>query len=1376
MANGKRVLFVSEKRAALDVVHRRLVQAGLGDFLFVLHDPKAKKGEIVAQLDRVLAYVNKTAKLDSKNVRRAQRVADLESDLDAYVQEVSKHLGPLGSSAYEAYDKLIEVFHARNYAFDLDNVGEYDQSRLDSCLAALDDYAAAAAALPWVPVNSPWNGLNRAHMSSAFAEHLNDSLTACAEDVDAFVAHNAPLISDLGIDTDRDRSADEIRELAELFKVASRMPEVASGIFSFDVATVRDAAANLQSLCARIGESALQAVKDSAKQVKAASVSLRFDAEVLDDIQLQAALAGIREVLEEDPRMAAWDSRLDRELLIRRCDDFVSQVLTVRRERDWVLEKYESGAFQLDYRQLLYRYENEYQGIFKRFKGSYKSDRQQISCLQLMSTKAIEDEDALELLRHLVAYHRAMGELKENSGIWLDIFPTYYQGADTDTEALKEQVSLFSALVKARSRFETLADCIGASARSFAVLRTAFGTSFSGLYTPESLLKAGVDWYSVYRDKGKVLSTGEANGLDAALGKDGGPDLATRVSRELEDGLDGLRAVDRLLDESFDEAAFYGMGLMAASSRIRSLAEDENGLRLWMDYLDACEQCRSLGLESFINMLAAERIGSDDTQASFLKRFYTLWLDWACERLPAVDSFRGTNRDRAIDSFAIEDRFKIAFAQKRVKSSIIDSLSDMGSAGEIAILRRETAKRRKVMPTRVLFGKIPHLVMALKPCMMMSPLSVSTFLESHEFQFDLVVFDEASQVCTENAIGSILRGKQAVICGDSRQLPPTSFFSSAVSNEDDFDDDEEVFDDDGAFDSVLEEAALLPTQMLLWHYRSRNESLITFSNKEIYDNMLVTFPSAEERSPEHGVEFVFVPDGVYERGRKRGNPIEAARVADLVFGQIELHPDRSLGVIAFGEQQRQAIEAAVIDRRLASPIHEEFFSEEKDEPFFIKSLENVQGDERDTIILSVGYGKDAQGDMRMNFGPINQEGGERRLNVAVTRSKVDLKLVASIRSQDIDSNKVTGRGPRLLQRYLRYAEMRTRLIEGLLSESSEEEDLELSVEEEGAYSPTPLEVAVKECLEAAGLQTQLHVGSSSNRVDVAVINPDRPGEYLFGVLCDGESYREVRSARDRDRLRPDILQVNGWRLTRAWAPDWARNRKEAEERLLSFSKEVKSGKLGSWDKSERETGFGDSAVGQFEFTGNRPTSEVADLKILSASKIGFNDYGFKIYREHVKGVEDSRVTLSAYLDDVLAHESPIAMTLFVKRVAEKLGLKRVTERAREKADSYLASNKDNAYSKNGFVYSAHGTVTAKTKGIRTAAQIAPEELDAGLINVAKMSLSITEDELIKETAKAFGLSRTGAFVDRLHEGIQRLICSKSLNNMPDGRLTVPDDD
>ncbi len=417
-------------------------------------------------------------------------------------------------------------------------------------------------------------------------------------------------------------------------------------------------------------------------------------------------------------------------------------------------------------------------------------------------------------------------------------------------------------------------------------------------------------------------------------------------------------------------------------------------LRDWIDFKGLETDFREQGLgELFANLISKARLlPADDVPKAIRRSLLQAWLNWVFAQDSSLKIFRGANHERLIAEFRELDKkhweqgvhsvIREANRQKPAASVVIPG-------GEVQILFKEANKQRRHLPLRRLFGVIPNLLTQLKPCLLMSPISVSQFLDPEKTKFDLVIFDEASQLRSEDAICSVYRGKQLVVCGDNKRLPPTTFFehgmSEELSEESQDQNATEAFD---VFDSVLDAcAAVMPQRQLKWHYRSEHESLIAFSNCTFYDFSLVTFPSWLQEDEGLGVKFVHVPDGVYDRGGRRDNVREAERVVGLIEEHLRRFPEQSLGVVTFNIAQADTIENHLEQFRRQNSELERYFAPDRFEKFFVKNLESVQGDERDVLIFSVGYGKDKFGRLTMNFGPLNGAGGERRLNVAVTRAR-----------------------------------------------------------------------------------------------------------------------------------------------------------------------------------------------------------------------------------------------------------------------------------------------------------------------------------------------------------------------------------------------------
>ncbi|WP_460503758.1 AAA domain-containing protein, partial [Hymenobacter agri] len=481
------------------------------------------------------------------------------------------------------------------------------------------------------------------------------------------------------------------------------------------------------------------------------------------------------------------------------------------------------------------------------------------------------------------------------------------------------------------------------------------------------------------------------------------------------------------------------------------------------------------------------------------------WLEFllktAYEQQPVLRRFERASHEETAARFRQADQAALFHHRIRAMQRHFESLPSLQAGGQMRVLSREFAKKTRHLPLRRLMQDAGRAVQAIKPVMLMSPLSVAAYLPPGAVEFDLVVFDEASQVKPVDALGAIARGRQLVVVGDSKQLPPSSFFEALTESGDTPDEEHPTAD----IPSILElcRARQMPERLLRWHYRSRHESLIAPSNHLFYDDRLVVFPSPGGPAGELGLRYHHLPDAYYERGTTRTNPGEAAAVAAAVLHHARTRPGLTLGVVAFSMAQRQAIEDALEIQRRQHPETEAFFSQHPHEPFFIKNLENVQGDERDVIFISIGYGRTREGYLAMSFGPLNGDGGERRLNVLITRARQRCEVFTSLSADDLDLSRTAARGVAALKTFLEYAQT------GRLAQA----------EDTGRSPESPFEEAVLRALTARGYQLRPQVGSQGFYIDLAVVDPEQPGRYVLGIECDGAMYHSARSARDRDRLR-----------------------------------------------------------------------------------------------------------------------------------------------------------------------------------------------------------------------------------------------------------------
>ena len=814
-----------------------------------------------------------------------------------------------------------------------------------------------------------------------------------------------------------------------------------------------------------------------------------------------------------------------------------------------------------------------------------------------------------------------------------------------------------------------------------------------------------------------------------------------------------------------DSESFRQYSFTELSNRLTACKNKKHLLEEWVDYCANKQKCEQVGLSPYIREFEAKAINPENLADVYLKRFYRLWLDAMLPQFPAVLSFRGRIQEQTINEFCQLDKDQFKIAQARVRERVISKIPDFNSItstrDEIGVLKRELNKQRRLMPLRKLFMTIPNLITSLRPCFMMSPLSVSVFLEAQSYDFDMVIFDEASQVHTEDAIGAIMRGRQVIIVGDTKQLPPTNFFATSLNDEDfDTENNDNTKDDDaGAYESILDEVVtVLPERSLRWHYRSRHEHLIAFSNIKIYNGSLITFPSSKENVPDCGVEYIYVSDGVYDRSGKRNNMIEARRVADLVFEHIRKYPNRSLGVVTFSEAQQNAVDAAIRQKRYQNNTFEHFFVEDKEEPFFIKNLENVQGDERDTIIFSIGYAKDNNGVMYMNFGPLSRDGGYRRLNVAITRAKYNIKLVGSIVPTDINLDKTSAEGVKLLRSYIEFAQQGIIAIEKELTFTNSES------------FDSPFEEAVYDFLQSKGYNVVTQVGCSGFRIDMAIKHLTHSGQFAIGIECDGATYHSSRTARERDRLRQTILEDMGWTIYRIWSTDWIKDQRTEEQKLVDAIEKA----LGRVVEIERPNEYIDVAVNRVPDT--LVIEESVDMPIASQK-----DYGFVEYQQ--ADIWEDRWNKSAedIIKNVIEIEQPIHFEELCRRVAPIYGNEKATSKIRNLINNAFNTELAGIIKQNNdfvtmvdfdFEHLQVRVPNSKDYYIRPIIYISDEELAKAMSIIVQHSFGIDPENLFVETAREFGFKRTGEKITSSLRRVYNDMLKKEIFKEKDGKVCI----
>ena len=593
-----------------------------------------------------------------------------------------------------------------------------------------------------------------------------------------------------------------------------------------------------------------------------------------------------------------------------------------------------------------------------------------------------------------------------------------------------------------------------------------------------------------------------------------------------------------------DERRFLGQGVgdtppARLHARLAFAASHGSELGGWVLHLREREAAETLGLADLLR-LWDERALPYPLATAFGRVFHHGLARAAFRAHPELDRFTGLGQQEARDRFAALDAEAVALRRQCLADELgnrpVPPGVGTGKRGDytgLPLIMLELGKQKRHIPIRRLLDRAGDAVQALKPCFMMSPLSVAQYLGSGGLRFDLLVIDEASQMRPEDAIGAAARCSQMVVVGDPKQLPPTSFFARADAPGDDDDEADEEVDAESILD--LAQAVFRPMRRLRWHYRSRHGSLIAFSNREFYDDDLIVFPSPAESGGQQGVSSTKL-DGIYQA---RSNQAEVDAVCDAAVEHMRAYPGRSLGIATMNQVQRELIAERMDQLATTHPEVEAYRQRwaETLERFFVKNLENVQGDERDVIFVSTVFGPAAPGGkVPQRFGPINGASGHRRLNVLFTRAKHRLRLFTSLKPEDIAAGPDSPRGAQVLKAYLAYAQT-GRLDAGI---------------ETGREADSDFEVFVRDRLRRAGYEAVPQVGVAGYFIDLAVRDPASPATFLLGIECDGASYHSSKSARDRDILRQQVLEGLGWTIYRIWSTDWFRDPDGQTRKLLSF--------------------------------------------------------------------------------------------------------------------------------------------------------------------------------------------------------------------------------
>lgn len=1212
---GKSVLFVAEKMAALSVVHDRLVKTGLADICLELHSKASNKKAVLAELGRTLTAASAVPNMPDQ----PDKLTEARDRLNSIAEALHKNIGESGQTPYSVLSRQSRYLGmgANPPTLKSDSVGTLSNEDETKLVDAIRQIGVLLSDLGSVK-DHPFNGIRKLDLQPVDLGRLKQTLEKAGDAASALIEVFDTIMETLNLEFER--SIISVEPLLDGLTRLEGLPDAST-----------------------ISAEAILLADDKSRLLEALSEGeewrTRYDS--LEGIFIEAAFAAPIAHLR-GPLVAGENS------------------------------------------------------FFARWGSAYRSASRELAGLlrEALPKKAADRIALVDDLLDVQARHSKWNE-DEN----------------------------FCA--------------------------NTLGDDWRGPRTNFSLL-ANITKWSIRLGEAKV-SIPAHSAIKIAKNSELLVDWKARLSKCSAEAKSKIHEAFGIVD--FDPTSLGTFDLDSAPldtirSRVWNMVHAIPNYGKWAQFSRWSNKLETAEIGELVDRISDSRISCEDAIIELrFARSEQLWKR-ALEQSPILNELSDLDRHKLVVEFA---ELENNHFDDNVFTILAHHLGQVpqGAQGEMKVIRGELGKRRSHIALRKLFSSAPNAIRRIKPVLLMSPISVAQFLEPGLHSFDLLVMDEASQVRPEDALGAIARARQIVVVGDQKQLPPTSFFDRLIGDakEDEHDDDSEELLGGaaklGELESVLSlcEARGLGSRMLEWHYRSRDPSLIRVSNREFYKDGLILPPSPLQDNPDYGLCFTKV-DGAYDRGGKRDNRREGEAIVERVCEHARQSPKLSLGVVTFSSAQRNLItELLELARRQDSQL-DEFLREGKSEDFFVKNIENVQGDERDVILVSVGYGPIVPGGAltSMSFGPVNGDGGERRLNVLFTRSRLRCEIFASFDPSAMDLSRVSREGPRVLKRFLEFAQS------GQLS------DIEIT----GEPADSPFEEDVADEIKKLGFIADNQVGSAGFRIDLGVRDPESPGTYILAVECDGATYHSALWARERDRLRQEVLEHLGWRFHRIWSTDWFYNRASEIRRLQSALEKA---------RSDFKTGI--EIQGSNEFIPalatepKRSTIEIPEIvERQMPAYVRANVYASKSHEPHQ--VHSS--VLAELVEKIVEAEGPIHQEEVARRVAESFGKERSGSRINKISLSALRRARqysDTLRDSDSFWYTIdqlnrppvrnrageQGTVLKASSislmEIREALKIAREDNAGG-----------SEEDLVRTAAHLLGFKRVGPDLNtRLNDGL-----------------------
>ncbi len=1229
---GKSVLFVAEKMAALTVVQKRLAAIGLAPFCLELHSNKAQKKSVLDQLDQTLQVGQ--IKKPEEYEETANELHELRSTLNSVIEEIHKKR-KFGMTLYEAISKYENAIHyAGSVKFSKETIlklkgNAYLEWRelLIRCKVAALEFGGIRK----TPFQLFENRTYSMELRNLIKELLNDYKE---------VLERLQSVSD---------------EFASYFELKHNFSN--------------EGLNELYRLCLILSEAEnLLEVALNCKELN-----------LLDD--------SIRELINNGLSKIKIETLIEKEFDLAVLQyDIQTAVLKWRQsECKWVLPKL------LNQNKLL------------------KDIR-----LYAKNPKTINKSTIIEIYQNLLTYHKNCTAINSANTTVIHLFGSIWNNGNPNWEILNK------AYLDTYHLYETIK---GLSKREEERNKLLAKVTSCGYYLNE--------FKKEYKDK-----IADFNNILNNL---------NRIENDLVEKY--LIHVEKLHSNT--------EWLSEAQSIVKRWIDNIENLKSWTTFLQVYDKAVAAGLSEILSVYRMGTITEEELIPSYECNIAYAIINQIMEDNNILQDFQGMQFEKTIAKYKnVLNEFEVLTIKElvsKLSAKIPNNTSNTANSSELGILQKAIRSGGRMMSIRKLFDSIPTLLRRISPCMLMSPISVAQYIDPSYPKFDLVIFDEASQLPTCEAVGTIARGENVIVVGDPKQLPPTSFFSSNHVDEENYDKED--------LESLLDDclALSMPQEHLLWHYRSRHESLIAYSNLKYYDNKLFTFPSPNDLKSE--VQWIPI-DGYYDKGNTKQNVAEAKAVVNEILIRLkdeELRKE-SIGVVTFSSVQQILIDDILMEEFRKNPELEKI-NNECPEPIFIKNLENVQGDERDVILFSIGYGPDKEGKVSMNFGPLNREGGWRRLNVAITRARKRMLVYSTIKPEQIDLSRTRSEGVAGLRGFLEFA-ARGKNTLTVKNGSQSEKYMDI-------------ETVIAKRIQDIGFEVKCNIGYSEYKIDIGVVNPNNPEEYILGIMCDGEKYRLANTARDRNVLQPSVLEGLGWNIFNVWILDWL----DSPEKVLDKIKIAIEKALLDEDKY--------------------PVTKVISnsRRKVEFERVSYDDVNnmaseYQSVYMSIQGAQESFYEpmssrqIANCIKDIIEREAPISKNLLYRKVLSAWMITRLGNKVELVLDNAIKSLQIKTTISYGTVfYWRDDQNPEEYKEYRFAQNenekrsmddICAQEVSNAIRAVIESQISLLRTDMIRETAKLFGFTRLGSIIsESVERGILEAQKRQFIQVLDEGnRITV----